>query len=136
MRRVSIGGGNAVDASHAAGSPHVTARVAAGSVWGGLPAQVLSTGDGRRRHGSIIRLRDGRVNDLITGRRHGSFELRFLLIQLLILLSCLLLLLLFLQQPQIRVRLWLQAFVFSRVLVLLVLLARRAAARACSGLLR
>lgn len=71
--------------------------------------------------------RDGRVNILVKrGRGHGSFNLRLLTVDLFLLLLDLLL-------KQIKLLL-----LFSRLcrVLLLLLMARRAAARASSGLRR
>jgi hypothetical protein len=87
-----------------------------------------------------MRARDGRVDDLvIVGRSHGSLRLGLEPGNGLFLLLLRILLLLLLIQLLVRVELGLCVhcvFWLSRALVLLLLVARRAAARARSRFLR
>jgi len=126
LGRESVGGGYAVDTSHA-GGPVFATRTPTGGMQSSLPTQALSAGGRRGRHAAILRTRDGRVNVLvIDGRGHGSFDLRLLAV-------CLFLLLLYLLLKQLN--LWLFFSRLCRVLLRL-LMARRAATGTSSGLRR
>ena len=140
LGRERVGGRNAVDASHA-GRPDIAACTPAGDMWRpGLATQALSTGGRRRGHAAVLRTRDGWVDDfVIHGCRHGSSLFGLLSVgQLQLLVSALVLVLVLVLIFVLVLLLVLLVLLLGRLerVELLLLMARRATARACSGLRR
>ena len=138
LGRERVGGWNAVDASHA-GRPDIAACTPAGDMGRpGLATQALSAGGRRRGHAAVLRTRDGRVDDfVIHGCRHGSFLLGLLSVgQLELLVSALVLVLVLIFVLVLLLELLVLLLGRLERVELLLLMARRATARACSGLRR
>ena len=137
LGRERVGGRNAVDAGHAR-RPDIAARTPAGDMWWSCMATQALSGGRRRGHAAVLRTRDGRVDDfVIDGCRHGSSLVGLLSVgQLQLLVSVLVLVLVLVLVMVLLLLLLLLLLGRLKRVELLLLMARRATARACSGLRR